>query len=70
MCSITLLVRWIDINGGESEAKFDAFYAEGVGLSWRKDADEEAMHFVEDKSGALPQKRVGAKRNRPCITYN
>ena len=51
------------INGGESEAKFDAFYAEGVGLSWRKDADEEAMHFVEDKSGALPQKRVGAEED-------
>ena len=49
------------INGGESEAQLDAFYAEGVGLPWRKDADEEAMHFVEDKSGALPQKRVGAE---------
>ena len=49
------------INGGENEAKFDAFYAEGVGLSWRKDADEEEMHLVEDKLGALPQKRVGAE---------
>jgi len=50
----------IKYNFYKNEAKFDAFYAEGVGLSWRKDADEEAMHFVEGKSGALPQKRVGA----------
>ena len=40
-------------------------FMQGVGLSWRKDADEEAMHFVEDKSGALPQKRVG-RRGTDC----
>ena len=49
------------IKGGENEAQFDTFCAEGVGLSWRKGADEEEMHLVVDKLGALPQKRVGAE---------
>ena len=49
------------VNGGETEAEFDTFYAEGAGLSWRKDNKEDRTHLDDEILEVHPHKQVGTE---------
>ena len=47
--------------GGENHAQFDTFYADGVGLSWRKCNDKDTTYLVDDILKALPHTQAGTE---------